>query len=172
MDSETCDKIISTINEKIAPFSLNKKGEADIACLTTQYSYELLVDCINIGVSRYFQYDENGQLTEESVIEFLNKLGGIAFNQSKSPIDKEILHLINCGNAKFNYWDKRRATEIITRYVEALQKHMNEDEIVNDLKGDALRLMNNSQNWSQWVSNMENWIEEVNNWSEQNKNEH
>lgn len=172
MDSETCDKIISTINEKIAPFSLNKKGEADIACLTTQYSYELLVDCINIGVSRYFQYDENGQLTEESVIEFLNKLGGIAFNQSKSPIDKEILHLLNCGNAKFNYWDKHRATEIITRYVEALQKHMNEDEIVNDLKGDALKLMNNSKNWTQWVSNMENWIEEVNNWSEQNKNEH
>lgn len=168
MNSETCEKIITIINERIAPFSLNKKGEADIACLATQYSYELLVDCINIGVSRYFQYDENGKLTDESVTEFLNKLGGIAFNQSKSPIEKEILHLVNRGNALFNYWDKRRATEIITRYVEALQKHWNEDAIINDLKGDALKLMNNSYSWSRWVSNMENWIDEVNSRSEQN----
>ena len=168
MNSETSEKIIAIINDKIAPFSLNKKGEADIACLTTQYSYELLVDCINIGVSRYFQYDEKGKLTDESVTEFLNKLGGIAFNQSKSPIEKEILHLVNRGNALFNYWDKRRATEIITRYVEALQNHRNEDAIINDLKGDALKLMNNSYSWSRWVSNMENWIDEVNSWSEQN----
>lgn len=168
MDSELCEKIITIINERIAPYSLNKKGEADIACLTTQYSYELLVECINIGVSRYFQYDENGELTDESVTEFLKKLGGIAFNKSKSPIDKEILHLINCGNAKFHYWDKHRATEIITRYVEALRKHLNEDAIINDLKDDALKLMNNSHSWSQWVSNMENWIDEVNSWSKPN----
>ena len=167
MNSEISEKIIAIINDKIAPFSLNKKGEADIACLTTQYSYELLVDCINIGVSRYFQYDENGKLIDESVTEFLNKLGGIAFNQSKSPIEKEILHLVNLGNTLFNYWDKRRATEIITRYVDALQKHWNEDAIINDLKGDALKLMNNSYSWSRWVSNMENWIDEVNSWSEQ-----
>ena len=82
----------------------DKTSQAAIACLTTQYSYELLVDCINVGISRYFQYDENGKLTEESVAEFLNKLGGIAFNKSKSPIDKEILHLNNCGNARFYYW--------------------------------------------------------------------
>ena len=65
--------------------------------------------------------------------------------------------------------DKRWATEIITRYVEALQKqHWSEDSIVNDLKGDALKLMNNSSSWSRWVSNMENWIDEVNSWREQN----
>lgn len=166
MDSEVCEKLITIINEKIAPFFLNKKGEADIACLTARYPYEFIVDCINIGVSRYFQYDENGNLTKDSVDEFLDKLGGIAFNKSQSPIDQEISHLVNRGNVIFNYWDKYRATDLITRYVEALQEHWSEEAIVRDLKGDALGLMYNSYSWSQWVSNMENWIDDVNSWAE------
>ena len=91
-------KIETIINEKIHPFSLNEKGRADIARLVTQYKYDTLKECVDIGVANYFRYDDNGQLTQESVNNFLNKLGGIAHNKSLPPIEQEILHLKIKGN--------------------------------------------------------------------------
>ena len=70
-------KIETIIKEKIAPYTLTDKGMADISQLVRQYSYELLLECIDIGVSTYFRYDENGKLTQDSASNFLNKLGGI-----------------------------------------------------------------------------------------------
>lgn len=160
-------KISTIIEEKINPFTLNEKGKSGIDLLTKKYSYDFLVECIDIGVSTYFRYDDNGKLTHESVNDFLNKLGGIAFNKMQSPIDQEISHLVNYGKTIFYYWDKYRATEIIKRYVNALQMYWKDDEIIKDLKGNTLLLMNDSYNWSQWVSNMEGWINDVKNWSEQ-----
>jgi len=50
-------KIATIVSEKIHPFSLNEKGKAGLAKLEAQYSYDLLLECINIGISRYFKYD-------------------------------------------------------------------------------------------------------------------
>lgn len=88
-------KIDTIIKEKIAPYTLTDKGMSDISQLVRQYSYELLLECIDIGVSTYFRYDDNGKLTQDSANNFLNKLGGIAFNKSRSPVDQEIYHLKN-----------------------------------------------------------------------------
>lgn len=90
-------KIETIILEKIYPFTLNERRMADLSLLARKYSYELMIDCIDIGVSTYFRYDQEGSLTRESVVNFLDKLGGIAYNKSRSPIDQEIYHLENKG---------------------------------------------------------------------------
>lgn len=59
-------KIETMILKKISPYTLNEKGMANISQLARQYSYELLVECIDIGVSTYFRYDDEGILTKES----------------------------------------------------------------------------------------------------------
>lgn len=159
-------RIETIISEKIHPYSLNEKGQAGIARLVKQYPYELLIECIDIGVSSYFKYDENGELTNDSVNDFLDKLGGIAFNKSRSPIDQEISHLVNIGKMKFDYWNKNRASQILLNYVKELRPYWKEEDILNDLKGDTVRLMNNSKNWSQWTANMEQWIVDVRGWKE------
>ena len=120
-------KIETIVSEKIRPYSLNEKGQADIAKLAKQYPYELLKECIDIGVASYFRYDEDGELTQDSVNNFLSKLGGIAFNKSKSPIDQEISHLVSIGMRKFNYWDKNRASQILHDYVKELSVCWNEE---------------------------------------------
>lgn len=81
-------KIETIINKKIYPFTLNEKGHADIARLTTQYSYDILKECIDIGVAKYFRYGNNWLLLKESVDNFLNKLGGIAHNKSLHLLSK------------------------------------------------------------------------------------
>lgn len=160
-------KIDTIVNEKIYPFSLNEKGRADIARLTTQYSYDILKECIDIGVAKYFRYDNNGLLIKESVDNFLNKLGGIAHNKSLPPIEQEILHLKNKGKYTFSYWQDDIADQILRNYVKALRAHWPERMIVEDLKGEAARLISNSGNWSSWTSNIKGWIEDIKKWGQE-----
>ena len=75
-------KIMTIIKAKILPYTLTKVGEANIARLEKQYPYDLIVECIDIGIASYFEYDKNGVLTKDSVGFFLNKLGGILHNKS------------------------------------------------------------------------------------------
>lgn len=159
-------RIETIISERISPYSLNEKGQADIARLVKQYPYELLKECIDIGVASYFRYDENGELTQLSVNDFLNKLGGIAFNKSRSPIDQEISHLVSIGKMKFSYWNKNRASQLLHNYVKELRSYWSETDILEDLRGDTARLMGISKNWSQWTATMEQWIVDVRGWKE------
>lgn len=159
-------KIETIINEKIKPYSLNEKGLADIAVLKKQYSYDLLIECINIGVSTYFRYDENGTPTKDSVSGFLNKLGGIAHNKSLSPIDQEISHILSIGKNSFSYWSKDRASQLLHEYANELLQNWTKDAVLSDLRGDTIRMLKSSKNWSQWINNMEGWIKDVKSWKE------
>ena len=49
---------LGLIKEKILPYTLNERGVADLAQLVRRYPYELLLECIDIGVASYFQYDK------------------------------------------------------------------------------------------------------------------
>ena len=159
-------KIETIIAEKISPFKLNECGLSDLSQLVRKYPYELLLECIDIGVSQYFNYDEEGKLTRDSVNIFLSKLGGIAYNKSRSPIDQEIYHLNNKGKYQFEYWNEQKASYLLHTYVKELHVYgYSEPAILADLSGESVRLMNNSKNWSEWSSNMEQWIRDVKSWN-------
>ena len=158
-------KIETIINEKIYPFVLNEKGLADVSQLVRTYPYDLLLECIDIGVSTYFRYDDNGNVTRESVQTFTSKLGGIAYNKSRTPIDQEIYHLKNKGKLKFSYWDSVRADALLHDYVNALYNAgYSEPMILADLCNESVRMMNSARNWSEWSNNMESWIGDVRSW--------
>lgn len=158
--------IVTIINEKIRPYSLNEKGCSDIARLVSLYSYDTLKESIDIGVATYFRYDDTGELTQQSVNEFLCKLGGIAHNKTLPPIEKEILRIKNKGKSIFSYWRDDIADYILHEYVKALSEHWNEVTIIEDLRGETTRLMNSSGNWSTWRSIMENWINDIKKWEQ------
>ena len=161
-------KIETIIKEKIYPYTLTDKGMADISQLVRQYSYDLLLECIDIGVSTYFCYDENGNLTKDSAGNFLNKLGGIAFNKSRSPVDQEIYHLKNKGNRQFAHWNSQRADDLLHEYVQALYLYgWSEPMVLADLRGESVRMMNNCSNWTQWSNTLEGWIQDVKHWGDE-----
>ena len=162
-------KIETIVKEKIKPYTLNERGMAELSQIVRQYSYELLLECIDIGVSSYFQYDEEGKLTRESAQQFLDKLGGIAYNKSRPPIDQEIYHLKNKGKRKFAYWNAQRADDLLHDYVRALSLcGWSESMILSDLRGESARMMNNASNWSQWCQTMGFWIQEIKSWETEN----
>lgn len=157
-------KIETIINEKISPYTLNERGKSDLSQIVRKYPYDLLLECIDIGIATYFRFDENDVVTQESVQTFLSKLGGIAYNKSRSPIEQEIYHLKNKGNKQFSYWNNDKADELLHDYVAALSFSWNDDEILDDLQGESSRMMNNARNWSDWCSQIESWIRDVKGW--------
>lgn len=164
----TCDEFITYIEERTNPYTFRMNGRASLSELFRKYPEDLLLECIDIGVKSYFRYDADGNLTQESVGEFLNKLGGIAFNKSRSPVDQEIYHLKNKGNYQFSYWDLQLADDLLHEYVQALYLYgWNEAMILNDLRGDSVRMMNRSSSWSDWRSTMEQWIHDVKHWDDE-----
>lgn len=161
-------KIETIINDKIAPYSLNEKGKAQLAQTIRKYPYELLIECIDIGIKQYFHYDKSGALTKESVDEFLNKLGGIAYNRSQNPIDQEISHIKNKCKNIYAYWNDFKADDILTRYILGLRKSgWTDNQILKDLQTEVKRLSNSSRNWSQWSDAMEKWIADINQWGDE-----
>lgn len=162
-------KIETIIKEKIRPYFLDEKGKAVLSKLTGQYSYEFLLECINIGMATYFRYEDNGEPTLESVNAFLQKLGGIAYNKSRNPIDQEVYHLKNKCKKLYTYWNDGESDEIFHFYILALRNAgYNDSQILNDLKTEVNRLSNNSHNWSTWSSRMLNWVEEIKHWNDKN----
>ena len=159
-------KIETIICEKIYPFTLNEKGKSDLSQLVESYPYDLLKECIDIGVAQYFKYDNKNNLKQESVNTFLSKLGGIAYNKSLPVIDQELKRIKNKCKLKFSYWDENKANKILYRYVKELNNAgWTEDDIIYDIKGDTLNLCDNCSSWSQWHSTMNNWIEDIKKWN-------
>lgn len=158
-------KIETIINEKIYPFELNEKGKSKVSQLITNYSYELLVECIDIGVSQYFQYGEDGKLLKCSVSTFLDKLGGIAYNKALTPIEQEIRKISNKGKVNFSDWNNQSANSILNNYVRALRSaKWTDEQIFADLKTEVNELVNSSHNWSEWTYIMEKWIDDIYEW--------
>ena len=159
-------KIETIICEKIYPFKLNEKGKSVISRLEASYPYDLLKECIDIGVAQYFKYDDEGNLEYNSVDVFFSKLGGIAYNKSLPVLEQELKKIKNKCKSKFSYWDENRASEILSRYVKELENAgYTEESIIYDLKGETLDLCDSCSNWSQWRSRMYSWIEDIKKWN-------
>lgn len=158
-------KIETIINEKIYPFTLNEKGKSTICQLVSRYSYDLIVECIDVGVSQYFMYDQEGNLTQESVSNFINKIGGIAYNKSLDPIEQSLIKIMNKGKKTFGYWNKHAADNLLNNYIYYLKSSgYTEEQILYDLEVEVEGLINMAQSWSQWYSIMESWIEDIKSW--------
>lgn len=132
------------------------------------YSEELLIECVDIGISQYFRYDSNGDLLQDSVQQFLDKLGGIAYNKSRNPIDQEVYHQKNKCKKFYAYWNDSKAEEIFNDYIRALRNAgWSDEQILNDLQTEVSRLSNKCYNWTQWSEQMLSWIQDIEHWNDE-----
>lgn len=160
----TTEEFIDYIEERTYPFTFLENGRAQLSDLFRKYPEALLLECVDIGIKQYFRYD-NGKLTQESVSQFINKLGGIAYNKSRSPIDQELYHIKNLCKKSYTYWNDLQGDDILARYVRALKRaNWSDKQIVDDLQTEVKRVCNSSRNWTQWSDTMEQWIADIGNW--------
>lgn len=160
----TTEEFIEYIEERTYPFTFLENGRAQLSELFRIYSEPLLLECIDIGIKQYFRYDD-GKLTQESVSQFLSKLGGIAYNKSRSPVDQELYHIKNLCKKSYSYWNDAQGDDILARYVHALKKaHWSDKQILDDLQTEVRRVCGSSRNWTQWSDTMEQWITDIESW--------
>jgi hypothetical protein len=161
----TSDEFIDYIEEKTYPFSFRENGRAKLSIIFRKYPESLLLECVDIGISRYFRYDSNGDVTQESIQEFLDKLGGIAFNRSLSPIAQELSRIRGYCKKNYTYWNEDKSKAILESYVSAL-RHVkwSDEQILYDLQTEVKRVCNTSRNWTQWSETMEQWIADIKQW--------
>ncbi len=159
------EEFIEYIEERTYPFKFRENGRAKLSSLFRKYSESLLLECIDIGINQYFRYDDEGKLVQNSVQEFLNKLGGIAYNKSRDPLDQELYHIKNRCKKGYPYWNDAQGDDILARYVRALRKaKWSEKQILEDLQTEVKRVCNFCRNWTQWSDTMEQWISDIEKW--------
>ena len=156
------EEFVKYLEERIYPYRLRENSRAAMATLFRKYPEDLLVECIDIGIERYFDYDEDGNLIQSSVQLFLDKLGGIAYNKSRTPINQEIYRIKNTCKKSFVYWNEQRADEIFHDYISSLKDTGgNEQQILVDLQTEATRISKFAHNWSQWSKEMLDRIHDI-----------
>lgn len=173
MKNETdVNYVIQYIEDKIKPYSLNEIGKSNISVLLAEFDVEVLLNAIDISFKNYISLDKDGNIEKDSVELFINKIGGIAHNNSLSPIEQKIRHIKNYAKSKFSYWNDGTAQSIINQYIKALRKaEWSEEQILDDLSNEVMTLVSDSGNWSQWRERMESWIEDILNWDKAGENE-
>lgn len=160
------EDFIELIETTIYPYKLSDTGRSSVANLFHKYSEDFLVECIEIGATQYLSYDADNTPTKDSVEDFINKLGGIAYNKSRTPIRQEIQHVKVYGRKTYAYWNDFESGNILDDYTKALSDAgWTEDQIINDLQDEVLRLINRMNNWTKWSEAMRGWIRDIKGWS-------
>lgn len=105
--------LIQYVEDKIQPYTLNSVGKNNLSVLNNEFNVEDLKNAIDISYKNYIKLDDNGEIDSKSVDTFINKIGGIAHNNSLSPIEQKVKHIKNYAKNKFAYWNEGTANSII-----------------------------------------------------------
>lgn len=155
---ETKDKdyLINYIEKKIKPHTLSDFGKTDVSIWLNKFGLEMIIEAIDISYRNYIQIGDDGNPTFDSAANFLSKIGGIAYNNSLSPIDQKLMHIKNICKSKFSYWNNDKATVMLNNYIKALRKNQWSDEqILADLNGETMDVVRDSNNWSEFRTAIE-----------------
>lgn len=139
------EDFVDKINDYIAECSgwkANDVGKKKIKKWIRDFSYEQIVEAIDISFEQYFQD------TEESWNHAFNKIGGICANRE---YDKKNGHkryyfnyILKVCKEKFSYWSEY----VIGIYVD---NYINDDDDFDKVK----KFLKYANNWSQFKENME-----------------
>lgn len=157
-----CQDIIDIVEKRLMPFKLSEKQKSVLRVLARKYDGIIMLDCIDIGITKYIEYDSDNVPTNESVENFIDKLGGIAFNKTRSPIDNEVVHIMNICKNQFDYWNPVRGKEILYTLIVALRKaECDEDTIAKFLRDDVIAMTWHATSWTTWRNAINRWLDNL-----------
>lgn len=154
-------EFVDYVESKIAPHSLNVVQKANLSILFRKYYTFVLRECVDIGISNYFRY-ENGELTQASVETFLNKLGGIAYNITRDSVSQEVWHITQVCKKYFRFWNQSQGSGVLWAYVNAMRDQgWSEEDIEFELHDNVLDFSYSCPNWITWLRHLNNLIDDM-----------
>ena len=166
LESDTIAYLVDYINGKIEPYSLSKKGEKDVRVAVKKSNFTDALNAVDETFDRYVTYDNGDDLNRDSVGKFVGKIGGFLYIRSLPPVEQEMYHVLNCCKVRFTNWDQKQAKVLVLDYIAALREQgWTEDQILDDLKTELLRVSNEKKNWSEWKEFVLKWTSDIKGWS-------
>lgn len=172
LDSEVGQMVIEYVESRINPYSITDKGKLGLENHIKKFGVNELLNGIDVGLSKYLKYDSSGDLEQESVEIFLDKLGGIIAVQNMPPIKQKLAYIKGIARNRFSYWDNRKGSIILSYYVQALEDYgWAEEKILEDLETEVIKISKEAKNWTEWKNVLEKWTQDVRSWEKDNTKE-
>lgn len=172
LDEYKDNLFINYIEDKIKPYSFKMSHRADILKLFKKHKDEDIFKSIDVAANKYLRYDYEDELDEDSVTEFLNKIGGVLVNISLPPIKQKIAYIKGICRNRFDYIDEQRSSIILNNYVKALEvKNYDEAFILYDLEEEVIKFSKEVKNLNNWYKTLERWTRDIHNWEDEPSNE-
>jgi transcriptional regulator with XRE-family HTH domain len=166
-DNDVVEMLVDYINSKIAPLSLNENGQQRVVKWLKKFSTEQILDAIDISANQYLQY-ENGEIEQTSAETFLKKIGGVITVKNMPPIKQKLAYIKGIARNRFSYFDEKTGSIILENYVNELEKHWEEQQILDDLETEVSKITKDAKNWTEWRGILEGWIEDIKKWGKSN----
>ncbi|MFV9482306.1 HNH endonuclease [Christiangramia sp. ASW11-125] len=169
LESDKIEIISEYWGSLMHPFSLNENGKKTLEKLIRKFSIEDVLDAIDVANEKYLKFDEEGEITKESVENAFNKVGGICALKNMPELKKKLAYIKGICRNRFSYWDNQKGSIILNNYVTALQNFgWTDEKITQDLEEEVIPRSIEANNWSQWKNLLESWTEDVKNWEKEN----
>lgn len=160
-EEKVINRLVEYIDSKMPGRSINANGRMSIKGYVKKYTYDAIIDAVNISAEQYIVFDGD-MVTADSANNFLNKIGGILHNMHQSPVDKEVSHIKSMVRQQFGYFNETIGESLMRRYVGALRSAgYSEAEVLDDLKTEMKSLVYRLSSWTSWRNAVERWIEDL-----------
>jgi len=164
LQKNTLTRVVEYIENKIN-FCLSEPEKRGIEKLIHKFALPDILEAVDISSEKYLKYDTANNLTEDSILDFINKIGRILNFNNKPPIDRKLAYIKGICRNRFNYWDDRKGSIILNTYVDALKKQeWTEEQIMEDLVNELEPKTKEANNWSEWRSLVERWTDDIRKW--------
>lgn len=131
-----------------------------------------LLDTIDETATKCIVFDENGA-EKKSVEFFINQLPRYIATKNMPPIKQKLAYIKGICRNRFNYWDAKKGTAILSNYVQALKDYgWSDTQIIDNLETDVIKRTKESTNWTQWKSLIERLTESIKNWEKTQSETH
>jgi hypothetical protein len=167
-DNDVVDMITDYINSKITPLSLNESGKQSVAKWLKKFDTEKILDAVDISAKQYLKYD-NGELDKESAELFISKIGGVIVVKSLPPVKQKLSYIKGIARNRFSYWDDKKGSIILSNYLNELEKHYDEEQVLADLENEVSKITKEAKNWTEWKNTIEKWTSDIQNWEKPQK---
>lgn len=158
LDQYSFDIILDVLRDRIKPAYLYKAEKTRLKEYLKTYDILDILKSIDISVAKYARFDGDDCL-QDSVPGVVEKLGGILYNQTLSPVDSESSHVRHICRNNFgpDDYNDREAKAILHDYVAHLRSQdMSDEDIIEELKDKPKRFAGSCGTFAQWCKSMRN----------------
>ena len=143
-EQELC-AAIEYLHSKIYPFTVNTSGEKTIKAALRKYGLKEFLECVNISVEQYSEFDDKNKLLQMSVEKIFNFIPKIAANRkriSEKPYLQDLYYIRGILKNRLRYLGYELMKVLEDAYLSGID--------CEELKGIAL----GSRNYNHWLSMM------------------